>query len=141
VTKKTGPLVVDAFPLLVLIRKQNGWEWVRDIVDEATDGGFPHLVSLINLGEVYYMMLREYGEELAQKMLEGILDSSFEIMIPTFEHMKQAAKWKAGGGLSYADCYAAALAFERGIPLLTGDKEFSILETKGVSVEWLPANR
>ena len=139
--KKTGPLVFDAFPLLVLIRKQNGWERVRDSVDEATDGGFRHFISLINLGEVYYMMLREHGEELAQKMLDGILDSPFDIITPTFEHMKQAARWKAGGGLSYADCYAAALAFERGIPLLTGDKEFSILEPQGVSVEWLPGNR
>jgi predicted nucleic acid-binding protein len=141
VNKKTGPLAFDAFPFLVLIQKQNGWERVRDIVDEAANGGFRHLVSLINLGEVYYMMHREYGEELAQKMLDGILDSPFEIINPTFEHMKQAAQWKSGGGLSYADCYAAALAFERGIPLLTGDREFSILEPKGVSVEWLPENR
>ena len=144
--KKIGPLVFDAFPFLVLVRRQNGWERVRDLVDEAANEGFVHVVSLINLGEAYYQMLRDYGDKLAMDFLEGVRASSFEIVFPTYDHMLQASRFKAGGGLSYADCYAAALAVERGIPasstmLLTGDPEFSVVESKGVTIEWLPANR
>ncbi len=141
VSKKTGPLVFDAFPFLVLVRKQTGWERIRDSVDEASDNGFRHLVSLINLGEAYYMMLREHGQELATRMLRGILDSPFEIVIPTFHQMELAALFKAGGGLSYADCYAVALAKQNNLAVFTGDPEFKIAEREGVKVEWLPPNR
>ncbi|HWF44252.1 MAG TPA: type II toxin-antitoxin system VapC family toxin [Candidatus Kapabacteria bacterium] len=140
-SKKTGPLVFDAYPFLVLLRKQNGWERVRDLVDEATNSDFVHVVSLINLGEAYYQMLRDFGEKLAKEFLEGVQNSAFEIVNPTYSQMLQASRFKAQGGLSYADCYAAALAIERGIPVLTGDREFSVVERQGVTIEWLPMNR
>jgi predicted nucleic acid-binding protein len=141
VSKKIGPLVFDAFPILVLFRKQTGWERIRDILDEAVNSNFSHFVSLINVGEVYYSLLRDHGTEAGLDGLERIRTFPIEIVNPSYDHMLQASRFKAGGGLSYADCYTAALAFERGIPILTGDKEFTILEPKGVSVEWLPANR
>ncbi|HET6400273.1 MAG TPA: PIN domain-containing protein [Candidatus Kapabacteria bacterium] len=139
--KKTGPLVFDAFPLIVLFRKQIGWERVREALEEAREEGFFHLISLINIGEVYYSLLRSDGEKLANWMLDEIKIAPFLTVFPTYDQMLQASRFKAGGGLSYADCFAAALAVERGIPVLTGDPEFSVVESKGVTIEWLPANR
>jgi predicted nucleic acid-binding protein len=48
-----------------------------------------------------------------------------------------AASLKATGGLSYADCFAAAAAAILNCPVLTGDKEFAVAEGAGISVEWL----
>ena len=140
-TEKTGPLVFDASPILVLYRKQNGWERVLDILGEATDNGFTHYISLVNLGEVYYMLLRDHGSEAALDGLERSRTFPIQVIRPTYDQMLQAGIFKAQGGISYADCYAAALAVERSVPILTGDPEFSIVESNGVKVEWLPPNR
>jgi predicted nucleic acid-binding protein len=141
VSEKIGPRVFDAFPLLVLYRKQTGWERIRDVLDEAVDARFSHFVSLINVGEVYYTLFRDHGAKAGEDGLERIRTFPIEIVSPSYDQMLQASRFKAGGGLSYADCYTAALAIERGIPVLTGDPEFSVVESQGVVIEWLPANR
>ena len=139
--EKTIIRVFDAFPFLVLVRRQNGWQIVQDTVDNAADHNERHLVSLINLGEAYYMLLREEGEEIAERFLAGVMASAFEIVIPSFEQMKRAGHFKARGGLSYADAYAAALAEEHHVPILTGDPEFKDVEKHGIDIDWLPFNR
>ncbi|MBP9665121.1 MAG: PIN domain-containing protein [Pyrinomonadaceae bacterium] len=47
-----------------------------------------------------------------------------------------AAGYKAGGGISYADCFAAALAKQTNATLITGDREFKKLESE-ITIEWL----
>jgi predicted nucleic acid-binding protein len=44
------------------------------------------------------------------------------------------------GSLSYADCFAAALAKISNCELLTGDPEFKSIE-KEINVHWLTATR
>ncbi|NBB99561.1 MAG: hypothetical protein GVY15_01695 [Bacteroidetes bacterium] len=47
-----------------------------------------------------------------------------------------AANFKVRGGLAYADCFAAARAYMRDGPVVTGDPEFARVEDR-VTVEWL----
>ncbi len=48
-----------------------------------------------------------------------------------------AAALKArGGGLSYADCFCAALAFELGATVVTGDPDFHAFEPD-LAILWL----
>jgi predicted nucleic acid-binding protein len=49
---------------------------------------------------------------------------------------KQAAIFKASKKMSYADCFAAALAKHRRVELVTGDEEFKEVE-KEVKILWL----
>jgi predicted nucleic acid-binding protein len=135
------PFVFDCFPILVLLEKQKGWEIVRDIIDETMDGNILHVMSAINYGEVFYGAINEHGEAAAMESLALVNQFPIEIILPTMEHVTQAARFKSLGGISYADCFAAALALERDIPVLTGDPEFHILESRGVKVKWLPKNR
>jgi predicted nucleic acid-binding protein len=51
--------------------------------------------------------------------------------------VRRAASLKAAGGMSYADCFAAAAAAMLGCPVLTGDPEFAAAEEAGIVVEWL----
>jgi predicted nucleic acid-binding protein len=44
--------------------------------------------------------------------------------------------FKARGNISYADCFAAALAKGLGAEVLTGDKEFKVLEGE-IGITWL----
>ena len=48
----------------------------------------------------------------------------------------RASWFKLRGGISYADCFAAALAHRDGFPLITGDPEFRRVEDV-VRIAWL----
>jgi ribonuclease VapC len=53
-----------------------------------------------------------------------------------------AVRLKATYPLSYADCFAAALAQRLGATVVTGDPEFHPLEDDGlIAVDWLPRPR
>jgi predicted nucleic acid-binding protein len=52
------------------------------------------------------------------------------------ELAKQAAELKAVKKMSYADCFAAALAKHRRVELVTGDKEFRQVADE-VKICWL----
>lgn len=139
--EKISRFTLDAFPLVVLFSHQKGWEFAKQKLDEVFNSDEQTLMSSVNLGEVYYSILRDRGQDAANHVLHYIENSQIEIIFPTMEQTIQAAKFKSGGGLSYADCYAAALALEHGISVITGDREFEIVERQGVKIEWLPKNR
>jgi predicted nucleic acid-binding protein len=47
-----------------------------------------------------------------------------------------AARFKVAGGISYADCFAAALAKSKDAPLVTGDREFEQLKNE-IEIIWV----
>ena len=49
---------------------------------------------------------------------------------------RDAARFKAAGGRSDVDCFSAALALREDVPLLTGDRQFEMVEGE-VEIEWL----
>jgi predicted nucleic acid-binding protein len=130
-------LVLDAQPLSILFHEQPGWEFVDSLLENAVRQGTVHLLSAINLGEVYYSIIRDYGEEKASEVLRRIEQGPIEIILPSYVQTLVAAKFKSKGGISYADCFAGALALERDLPVLTGDPEFKRLISFGVRIEWL----
>jgi predicted nucleic acid-binding protein len=133
--------VLDSYSLLTLFLNQPGWEIVRNLLDDAVDEGYSHVLSGINYGEVYYQIIRRKGKQAAMEIRAKMEMLPIEVTMPDFEDMVVAAEIKSGGGLSYADCFAAALAIRRKLPILTGDPEFKTLEKFDVKVEWLPPNQ
>ena len=53
-----------------------------------------------------------------------------------WENTRQAAQFKTPGNISYADCFAAALAKRMDAEVVTGDKGFAVLEGQ-VGIIWL----
>jgi predicted nucleic acid-binding protein len=79
-------------------------------------------ISSINLGEVFYGLIRKDGQEVAStdlKMVQHLL----EVVDPDWPTVEAAAKIKAGGGLSYPDAFCIATAQSIGAPIWTGDPE------------------
>ena len=107
---------------------------VKDLLDSP---GARFYISAVNLGEVYYIILRERGMEVA-KLVESELNLAHNIHVidATWERAKMAGEFKARGGISYADCFAAALAVEKNAPLLTGDREFERIIDK-IQIVWI----
>lgn len=104
-------------------------------------------MTLVNLGEVAYIVERERGRTAADTVFANLLASErpgggnpihwFDINEAL---VRRAATLKAAGGLSYADCFAAAAAALLGCPVATGDREFVAAERAGIEVLWLPAS-
>ncbi|MBI5233145.1 MAG: type II toxin-antitoxin system VapC family toxin, partial [Deltaproteobacteria bacterium] len=92
--------------------------------------------SVINWGEVYYLTFRAKGEEKAEDVLLVMEQLPINIVDIDTSLMYQAARLKANHSISIGDCIAAALAMNKGYPVLTGDKEFKKLGEK-LRVEWV----
>jgi predicted nucleic acid-binding protein len=131
-TNKT--YVLDAYALLAFLEAEEGGELVKTLFSTP---GVRFYISVVNLGEMYYIILREHGKEVADNVeAELNLTSNILVIDATWERAKMAGELKARGGISYADCFAAALAIEKNAPLLTGDREFEQVADK-VRIVWL----
>ncbi len=117
-------LVLDSFALLAFFGDEPGGTQVRELLTSAAAGECDLLMSMVNLGEVMYIVERHRGLAQAQKTLARIDELPIEIVDTDRGSALAAAHIKAHCSLSYADCFAAALAQSRGAALVTGDPEF-----------------
>jgi len=86
------------------------------------------LTTRLNLFEVFYVLLRDFGEKKANLFL----DEYYEFIV-TFgkETIKKAAEFRLQHkkrDLSMTDCIGYILAKEWSIKFLTGDKEFKDMD-------------
>ena len=128
--------VLDAFALTAYFEKEPGYEKVQELLTEAASSNRKLFLSTVNWGEVHYVTHRNYGLEQANKIAQVIGTFPIEIVDAGLEIAKQAALFKVAHRLSYADCFAAALAKVKKSTLVTGDKEFKPLEGE-IKVSWL----
>ena len=126
--------MLDAYALMAFLEAEEGGERVKELLESP---GTLFYINAVNLGETYYIILRERGEEAA-KMVETELSlaNNIRVVDATWERAKMAGEFKARGGISYADCFAAALAVEKDAPLITGDGEFERVADR-VRIIWL----
>ncbi|MDW3229828.1 MAG: PIN domain-containing protein, partial [Acidobacteriota bacterium] len=89
-----------------------------------------------NYGEVYYIVARELGLGKAEEIAEVIKTLPINIVEVDLVLAKEAAKFKAKFSISYADCFAAALAKLKKAEVLTGDKEFGKLAHE-IKIMWI----
>ncbi len=128
--------VLDSYSLLSYFEGEPGADTVIEIFRAAMDSGRLLLLSVVNWGEVFYITLREAGRERAEQVAHVISTLPIEIIPADLDLTRQAAEFKAAGKMSYADCFAAALAKLRKAELVTGDKEFKQVEG-AVKVLWI----
>ena len=128
--------VLDAYSLMAYFEGEAGKDEMIEIFRSARDSGRLLLLSVVNWGEVFYITLREAGRERADHVAHLISTLPIQIIAADLDLTKQAAGFKATRKMSYADCFAAALAKLRKAELVTGDKEFKQVEGK-VKIHWL----
>ena len=86
----------------------------------------------VNWGEIYYNTMREVSQEAAEQQSRPIAALPIDIVGvgDDLTLARQAAIFKATHKMSYADCFAAALAKTKNAERRTGDPEFKALEKK-----------
>jgi ribonuclease VapC len=93
-------------------------------------------MTVVNVGEVWYIIAREISENDANGSIKELRDLRVQFVDVNWELTQEAARYKSQHKLSYADCYAAALAKTKRGELVTGDKEFRTLENE-IKIEWV----
>ncbi len=129
--------VLDAHGLLVFLEKEAGYEKVEQSFVAAAEKDRYLLMTSVNFGEVYYIVLRECGQGKANEIEKIIRTLPIEIIDVDIQLAREAARFKAVHKISYADCFAAALAKLHKGELITGDKEFKSIESD-IKISWLP---
>ncbi len=121
-------LVFDSYAMIAHFKKEKGHEQVSELLSEISAGDKAGFISLINLGEIYYILHRTYGQKHADQSVKIVQQMPLEIVGIDLNLTINAAKYKAVHRLSYADAFAAALTKSKRGLLVTGDKEFKSLE-------------
>jgi predicted nucleic acid-binding protein len=115
-------IVLDSWAVLgYLLDEEPAASRVERVLDERP------VMSWINLGEVYYILIRRHGESAAGEALRD-LRSVLEVELPRMPVVVRAAQIKSSYRMSYADAFAAATAIGHQGVLWTGDPELLVAD-------------
>lgn len=129
-------IVFDAQPLLAFLGGEPAAETVRSILAEAAAGRRAILMSVVNVAETMYVVERRGGPDASHAALDLVQQLPLQLVSVDLELAARAAYFKARGGVSLGDCFAAALAHRESIPVLSADPEFKRVADV-VEVTWL----
>ena len=128
--------LLDTFAVLAWLQDEPSASAVELILQDAKRDGDELLMTLINLGELYYILRRSLSAIETRALLDMILDLPVRAIPVSEDLVWEAAEIKARNPLSYADCIAVAAARREGAALVTGDPEFKRVEGM-VRIQWL----
>ena len=128
--------VLDSFAVMAHFQAESGGEKVLELLEKAGKNEITIAMSLINVGEIAYLVRRERGKNQAEALISDLRTLPITFNEVTEERIFAAAWLKADYPISYADAFAASLAIELKGELVTGDPEFKMLENI-LSLTWL----
>ncbi|MBU0512916.1 MAG: type II toxin-antitoxin system VapC family toxin [Chloroflexi bacterium] len=133
---------LDSFALLAWLQNEPAAGQVEHYLERAdSDDTFVCYLSTVNLGEIFYRLYRIRGADEADSFWEDVCSRSLPVTLiePTRDRVREAACLKGQYLIAYADAFAAQVAREKRVSLVTADPEFQPLEADGLlSVVWLP---
>ena len=135
-SKKPHALVLDSWAALAYLQGEPAAEKMGEIVADAIERRIPLYMSMINAGEVWYILARELSSTTADSAISDIRGWGVEFVDADWPLTQSAADFKSRYKMSYADAFAAALAKGNRAAVVTGDPEFKLLE-KEIGINWL----
>jgi predicted nucleic acid-binding protein len=131
--------VLDANALYRFLTGGPGADVVSRLFKEARDAQQSLRMSVVNWGEVYYTIARVEGFAETDRTMERVKLLPLTILDADEAVTARAAQFKAGHGLPYADCFAAAIAATNDIVVTSDAKDFK--KIPGLRVLPLPEHR
>ncbi|VAW34220.1 hypothetical protein MNBD_CHLOROFLEXI01-254 [hydrothermal vent metagenome] len=124
--------IFDAWAILAFLQQEEpAASRVRALLEQAKQNRQMQLsMSIINVGEVFYILSRKWGGEEARQTIDTIKKLPLHILPSTNDRVFMAAEVKAMHPISYADAFAVAASGELDATLLTGDPE--IVQLQGI---------
>ena len=119
--------VLDANAVVDYIQKGPGSAKIESLLVDAFRLQRPLLVSVLNWGEVFYLLWQRVGEEKARQVLANLSRLPIRIVPVDLSQALKAGELKALHKIPYVDCLAAALATLNQATLVTSDRDFEKL--------------
>ncbi len=135
-TKKAKAYVLDTWAVIAYLEDEPSAQQIADLIANAHEEEIPIYITVVNVGEVWYTIAREISEEEANSSVKELHDLRIQFEDVNWELTREAARFKSRHKMSYADCYAAALANSHKADLVTGDREFRVIENQ-VKIHWV----
>lgn len=127
--------VLDANAVIRYFEDENseGREKIQSLFEQTRHGDVRLSMSVINMGEVFYILLKRIGERRALHYIQ-LLQHAVTIVGADTAQTMHAATLKHRYNLGYADSFAAALAIEQKAALVSADPSF---EGLGKLLKWI----
>lgn len=110
---------LDTYALIEIIKENKNYDKFKETIN---------ITSLMNLYELHYFISKEFGLGKADFIIDKLKGIAVDIKI---EDLKKASNFRIENikkKFSYIDCLGYAIALNRKVKFLTGDKEFENLE-------------
>ena len=109
--------------MLALFDDESGADIVENLINQAKNNEITLTMNAANLIEVYYDRIRTASTEKADAIIRGIYDTSPISIIETLNPsiVREAARFKAVGKMSFADTILVATALYTGATIVTCD--------------------
>jgi uncharacterized protein len=134
-----GDLVLDAWAVMVWLKgQQPAADRMRRLLEAADRRERRLSMSIVNLGEVFYLCVKARDMAYGRRVLETLHPRVMTISAHD-EVVMLAATLKARHAISYADGFAAATALLQDAPLVTGDPEMRTMAAaeNALQLEWI----
>jgi len=132
--------VLDASALVIFFQKDPGFEKISRLFKDAHAAGHSLLMSAVNWGETYAVILRLQGETAAEQAETITTSLRIELASVTPDDAVAAAGIRVRHQLRYLDSFAAALALANHATLVTADMDFQKVARR-ISILWLRRHR
>lgn len=129
-------VVLDSHAILKFAQDEIGAIRVAEVLTDARDGRIAAFMNEINLGEVFYIIIRKLGVGPAREFLEHFHSLPIKLLPASWDIIASASEVKAKYAVSYADCFAIASALRHSASVVTGDPEFKKVQHL-VEVDWI----
>jgi ribonuclease VapC len=134
--RRPKAIVLDSWAVIAYLEGEPAAEKVADHIADAHENDIPLFMSVVNAGEVWYIIAREASVGDADRSITELRHLGIEFVDADWPLAHEAGGFKSKHRMSFADCFAAALAKQKNALLLTGDREFRQVE-KDINIDWL----
>lgn len=121
--------VLDAWAVMALLRAEPAGPRVEARIESGDT-----VISVVNLGEACYRLIRAVGERRATAVMSE-LRAQIRVEPADWPVTAVASRLKSRGGLSYPDAFCVATAQRHRAPLWTGDPEILMLTEEAEMVD------
>jgi predicted nucleic acid-binding protein len=131
--------ILDACALIAFLNDEEGADCVENLLVQAQNDECLLLMHYINLGEVYYYVCRQEGEDTANSVYAALIELPIRFVGISEPQLLTAGQIKATHRMPYADAFAVALCVLESATLVTADRhDFEPLEELGlIPIKWL----
>jgi predicted nucleic acid-binding protein len=111
---------------------------VRELLEQASRGAAKVSISLINVGEVFYLIAKCHGAAPAERFLADLAMMPIQSLLPDRKLILGAARLKSRYPIAYADAFAVETARDQNAILVTGDPElWRLSKHEPIDLLWL----